>query len=265
MACEGAGKRRIFAIGNYTKQRLLYPYHEWAMAVLRRIPNDGTFDQTAPLKRLVGFKNVFSFDLKSATDRFPLHFIYRVFECLFGPSLASAVVNSTLGINLFDLRARCPSRSISFVVGQPLGYYSSWALFSLSHHVLVWYCAELAYPGKRFSNYAILGDDVVIGDPVVARHYEESLSKLEVPISYLKSLISDVGAFEFAKRFRVREGRKDISPISFRTLCGAGHPFGLMAIQEKYPCRRFSSLLRIGGLVYSPIPPYPGENGYGSR
>ncbi|KAJ4946690.1 hypothetical protein NE237_014289 [Protea cynaroides] len=41
---EGAGKRRIFAIGNYIKQRLLFPYHSWAMAVLRRIPNDGTFD-----------------------------------------------------------------------------------------------------------------------------------------------------------------------------------------------------------------------------
>lgn len=37
---EGAGKRRIFAIGNYLKQRLLHPVHQWAMAVLKRLPTD---------------------------------------------------------------------------------------------------------------------------------------------------------------------------------------------------------------------------------
>lgn len=42
---EGAGKRRVFAIGNYVKQRLQNPVHQWAMAVLRSIPMDGTFHQ----------------------------------------------------------------------------------------------------------------------------------------------------------------------------------------------------------------------------
>jgi hypothetical protein len=37
MSVEGGGKGRIFAIGNYyVKQRLLRPYHDWAMEVLRR-------------------------------------------------------------------------------------------------------------------------------------------------------------------------------------------------------------------------------------
>ena len=47
LACsvEGGGKRRIFAIGNYVKQRLLKPYHDWAMELLRRLPMDGTFNQ----------------------------------------------------------------------------------------------------------------------------------------------------------------------------------------------------------------------------
>lgn len=43
---EGAGKRRVFAIGNYVNQRLLRPVHEWLCAVLRRLPTDGTFWQT---------------------------------------------------------------------------------------------------------------------------------------------------------------------------------------------------------------------------
>ena len=71
---EGGGKRRIFAIGNYVNQRLLKPVHDWLMSVLRHLPMDGTFNQTLPLSRLVGEKHCFSFDLKSATDRWPLVF-----------------------------------------------------------------------------------------------------------------------------------------------------------------------------------------------
>lgn len=65
---EGGGKRRIFAIGNYVCQRLLKPVHDWLMEVLRRIPMDGTFEQTKPLDRLVGSSATFSFDLSSASQ-----------------------------------------------------------------------------------------------------------------------------------------------------------------------------------------------------
>lgn len=49
---DGAGKRRLFAIGNSIKQRLLRPVHDWAMSVLRTLPTDGTFDQMGPIRRL---------------------------------------------------------------------------------------------------------------------------------------------------------------------------------------------------------------------
>lgn len=78
MSIEGGGKRSIFAIGIYVKQRLLRPYHDWLMTILRRIPNDGTFDQPAPLVHLYGKAHCYSFDLKSATDRWPLHYLYTV-------------------------------------------------------------------------------------------------------------------------------------------------------------------------------------------
>lgn len=48
---EGAGKRRIFAIGNYVNQRLLKPVHLWFASVLRSTQMDGTFHQTKPLVR----------------------------------------------------------------------------------------------------------------------------------------------------------------------------------------------------------------------
>ena len=56
-----------------------------------------------------------------------------------------------------------------FVAGQPLGYYGSWPLFAFSHHLLVWWAAEQVRPGVRFDRYAVLGDDVLITDPLVAK------------------------------------------------------------------------------------------------
>ena len=65
------------------------------------------------------------------------------------------MVNSALATNIFLVPFVKNKRStVSFVAGQPLGYYSSWPLFALTHHLLVWFCAEQVYPGKVFSDYA---------------------------------------------------------------------------------------------------------------
>ncbi|KAB1214961.1 hypothetical protein CJ030_MR5G009949 [Morella rubra] len=82
----------------------------------------------------------------------------------------------------------------------------------LLHPFHVW-VAEV-HPGVRFTSYAVLGDDVVIADQEVAKVYESALGGLGITISYQKSLI---GSAEFAKCFRVRELRKDLSPISIRS------------------------------------------------
>lgn len=44
------------------------------------------------------------------------------------------------------------------------GYYSSWPLFALTHHVIVWAAAEQVYPGRVFDAYGLLGDDIVVAD-----------------------------------------------------------------------------------------------------
>lgn len=184
------------------------------MDVLVGIPMDGTFHQEQPLDRLVGEQVCYSFDLKSATDRWPLIFLFEVFQYLFDRSFASAVVNSALACNIFEVPfVRKRHSSVTFTAGQPLGYYSSWPLFALTHHVLVWWCAEQVHPGRRFDRYAVLGDDVVIADHGVAMVYEQALSRLGVRISYQKSLISHSGAAEFAKRFRVKGLTTDLSPV----------------------------------------------------
>lgn len=45
--------------------------------------------------------HTYCFDLKSATDRWPLPVIFEVFSLFFGPTYASSVVNAALGLNTF--------------------------------------------------------------------------------------------------------------------------------------------------------------------
>nr|YP_010048814.1 hypothetical protein J6695_mgp01 [Aquilaria sinensis]QPK77171.1 hypothetical protein [Aquilaria sinensis] len=188
---------------------------------------DGTFNQTRPLDYLVGKSKVYSFDLKSATDRWPLFFMFEVFQLLFDRSYASSVVNSLLAQNLFRVPfVRKRDSVVSFVAGQPLGYLSSWPLFALTHHYLVWWCAEQVYPGTKLTSYSILGDDISLADTKVAELYAESLGKLGVLISYQKSLISESGAVEFAKRFRTNLLTLDLSPVSVKNLLSSHHPYG---------------------------------------
>jgi len=113
-------------------------------------------------------------------------------QSMFGRSFASSVVNSALATLIFDLAFVRKRTSVSFVAGQPLGYYSSWPLFALSHHKVVWIAAEHVYPGSVFKNYAVprSGDDVVIADPVVKAFYIQLLTdpRSGVSISVGKSL-----------------------------------------------------------------------------
>lgn len=60
---------------------------------------------------------------------------------------------------------------VHYSVGNPMGAYTSWAAFTLSHHFLIYTCCVEA--GVEWSKlpYAILGDDIVICDEVVAEIY----------------------------------------------------------------------------------------------
>lgn len=165
--------------------------------------------------------------------------MFEVMCHMFDRSFAPGVVNSALGANIFDVPFVKKKRSsVSFVTGQPLGYYSSWPLFALTHHFVVWWCAQQVHPGRRFDKYAVLGDDVIICDDLVAEKYKEVLDFLEAKISVHKSLISHSGTGEFSKRFRVRGLAVDLSPASAQALTNFYHPYGLMAINDRYPVRR---------------------------
>ena len=50
---------------------------------------------------------------------------------------------------------------------------------------------EDVYPGRRFLDYALLSDDIVIGDQKVALPYKEWLADLGVSVSMPKSLVNE--------------------------------------------------------------------------
>nr|UJQ92483.1 MAG: putative RNA-dependent RNA polymerase [Mitoviridae sp.] len=253
---DGGGKRRVFAIGNFVKQRLLHPYHVWLMENLRTLRTDGTFDQLKPLSYLTGSDVYYSFDLTAATDRWPLYWLFCIMRNWFGHNLSGSIVNTTLAHNVFSIRCRKGWSSLCFVAGQPLGYYMSWPLFAISHHFVVWYCAEQIYPGRKFEDYAIIGDDIVLSDAKVAGVYSQVLADLGVDISISKSLISHSGCLEFAKRFRIKQGTVDLSPVSMRALMQYSNPYGLLGIHHRYPMARFTTLLRVGGMGYKVLGKY---------
>lgn len=110
-----------------------------------------------------------------------------------------------------------PVRDVVFTTGTPLGSLSAWGVFSLYHHILV---QQAAYGVDKkpqwFTNYAILGDDLVIGCPKVAKRYRRIMRTLGVQISPVKPLCSRSGSMEFASRFILRG--IDLSPVSFKAL-----------------------------------------------
>jgi len=85
-----------------------------------------------------------------------------------------------------------------------MGAYSSWAMLALTHHLLVQIAAIRAGAvplGTWFTEYAVLGDDLVIADKRVADSYLQLLKEMGMEVNLYKSLLSDTGrCLEFAKR-----------------------------------------------------------------
>lgn len=199
LASEAAGKTRLFAICNFWAQSLLKPLHDQLMEVLKLFEADGTFNQIEQFNRLcIKSKNrrTFSFDLSKATDRFPI---------VLQQALLGVIVNENFATAWMKLISFLPftynNKSYYWKVGQPLGAFSSWAIFALTHHFVVQYCHFKAYKStKWFNEYSLLGDDIVIWNVSVADEYQRFMEDIGVEINHSKSFVNLVNSGEFAKR-----------------------------------------------------------------
>lgn len=170
-------KVRVIAQGDYFSQTCLRPLHSYLYNCLRKIPQDCTFDQGSFKTRKAGSDIYYSVDLSAATDRFPISVISHVLKGLLPSWYVSLWESIKVG---YPFNYRAPNSGvddmISYSVGNPMGFYSSWASFAIAHHFLVYdVCCKLGVEWTTLQ-YALLGDDIVIAHKEVAELYIQRLS-----------------------------------------------------------------------------------------
>nr|UIW13870.1 MAG: RNA-dependent RNA polymerase [Rhizoctonia solani mitovirus 88] len=229
---EAAGKVRLFAIVDAWTQWALYPLHAIIFGILKRIPQDGTFDQTKPLHSLIQrvkdgtVRSLYSLDLTAATDRLPVALQVHIVNDLvgdisFGYHWASLLVGRKY--KFYQMGYDQWHGDYLYAVGQPMGALSSWAMLALTHHFIVQCAAwrsKITPVGSWYANYALLGDDLVVGDSAVKDEYLAILMSLGMEVNVHKSIISETGrCLEFAKR-TIYLGT-DVSPIPLKEVASA--------------------------------------------
>lgn len=257
---EPAGKVRVFAMVDPWTQWLMDRLHRAIFKLLANIPQDGTFDQMAPVKRLNEWKvaqdrkasrpiSLYSFDLSSATDRIPIvlqKILLSPFLTAWGAELWSALMvgrqyscPKTIQLSKGASRQKISETGfVMYATGQPMGALSSWAMLAFVHHAFVQLAALKAGAitlGKGwYEGYAVLGDDVVIAGKSVATQYAQLMKFMDVGIGDHKSLVSPVGnALEFAKR-TFRKG-VDVSMVPFAEFVMCRQSLaGLLELVRKY-------------------------------
>jgi hypothetical protein len=231
---EAAGKVRVFAIADIWTQSVLAPLHDSIFKLLKRLPNDGTFDQDKSFircqEKATTFSSAFSIDLSAATDRLPITIQSYVLDALtkvpgFGEAWRRLLVEREYVLPTTYQKSeqfknlKLPwGEGLQYATGQPMGALSSWGMLALTHHLIVQFAAHRV--GARglspwYEFYEVLGDDIVIFDDRVADEYKKIMSLLDVGTNPSKSIPSpNAPTCEFAKRTSV--GMTDVSGLSWK-------------------------------------------------
>lgn len=216
---EGGGKSRIFAIADYWTQVALKPLHDKVFKILRDLPYDCTFNQNLGIPIIKSWTkfddDIYCFDLRSATSRWPLSFQTHLLNFLtLSPTFAEAW-GALMAHRSFHYRGR----TYRWQVGQPLGALSSWGMFALSHHLVVltaYQRAVLIDPTVKLTYY-MLGDDIAIKGKLLAEAYKEIVQDLGVTIQEDKTITGE--AAEFCKRHFI-DG-SEVSPVPVKLIASA--------------------------------------------
>lgn len=125
-----------------------------------------------------------------------------------------------------------------------MGAYSSWAMLALTHHCVVQIAASRVGYESVFTDYAVLGDDIVIGDSAVGKVYLSIMrDTLGVEINLSKSLVCK-DTCEFAKR--LYHFQMDISPLGTGLILGCVRGIGLHpTVYQSIPVLSTSVILRL--------------------
>jgi len=108
----------------------LKPLHDSLLSILQKIESDGTFNQYAPIYRLIeqGHKEFHSYDLSAATDRLPIDLQVQVLSHLFDDQETAELWKTLLIDRDYSLSTKeFPQHNDNYryAVGQPMGALSS--------------------------------------------------------------------------------------------------------------------------------------------
>lgn len=241
---EKGCKLRVVANAFRWHQMAVTPLGDLAYGILSHLPWDCTFDQQKGhmfVQSSISMgKTVYCYDLSNATDRFPLsaqvHLMTDVIsklerskkvgnesenKQLKGDDEAVVTVKDLKeSLDLFATLARgswyAPllgrfnrADYVCWARGQPLGLYPSFGIFALTHGNMV---RAIEREMGLSDTFRVLGDDIVINNPDVAKAYRQRMESYGCEISVGKSVISDsVG--EFAGK--ILTANDDVTPLKW--------------------------------------------------
>jgi hypothetical protein len=96
---------------------------------------------------------IYSFDLSNATDRFPIGFQSEVLKYLTNESYSN-VWKSLMIDYPFSIPWK-PNSEVYYKSGQPMGAYTSWAIFALCHHLVIRVAAHNVLKTFDFNTYLL--------------------------------------------------------------------------------------------------------------
>jgi len=199
---EGGCKARVVCLPSFWIQAYYRPLQEALLQRVKEVEKCGSlqgiscmYDQNrgAYVLRewMLERKKLWSFDLSSATDRFPLDLQCSYLKSSGLGSWVKPVQEVARGRYYYPYT----NEEITYSVGQPMGVNFSFPLFHLTHLVILDSLSRQV-GCRSVPCYAVLGDDVIIADRQLAKAYRVYLEDRGVKFSEAKSFEgTDLGSF----------------------------------------------------------------------
>jgi hypothetical protein len=186
-------KTRVVFVGNPWIQGALRSSMVILQRELLKLSTDCTFDQDRGRsflrEGLSEGKTMHSIDLSQATDNFPFSLQEYVGSIVGLPQWSLDL----LGKAGFHHPTKGGKEILHYGTGQPMGLYPSFALFALTHNVIL---HTLSRRVGVTDSFRVLGDDVIISDSKLFTEYREFLREYSIPVSWSKSFSSsNLGEF----------------------------------------------------------------------
>jgi hypothetical protein len=229
VAQEPGVKARFSSSPRFVTHKALYPLQTWLMYGLHKLVNDACYGAGKALRAISAWLRegltVYCFDLRNATCTFPAYLVWLYLRYTYTVPAEMQILFREIAEGDWVVCQEMVDSGffepvIHWYVGQPLGVAPSFAAFSHAHHALIRGIAILFHRDPNC--YYLIGDDVVIVDPVVAAEYERIQNAMGVVISPQKSLISnrvaEFGGATITRETYFNPGKwRDISDSSLMT------------------------------------------------